>query len=93
MTKPINNQPEQPTKQASEADDLDADSLLLLDVDFKWLMAGIGWWVDTTRIHRDPFYATKCLNSAMASESLALRNCAAQLFGIHPAAWLAAPYL
>lgn len=93
MTNPINKQPEQPTQQASDAAELDADAVLLLDVDFKWLMAGIGWWIDTTRIHQDPSYASKCLNSAMASESLALRNCAAKLFGIHPAAWRASAYL
>jgi hypothetical protein len=40
MTNPINNQPEQPTKQATEADDLETDSLLLLDVDLNGLWPG-----------------------------------------------------
>jgi hypothetical protein len=93
ITNPINYQLDHPIRQTSEGDELDADSLLLMDVDFKWLMAGIGWWIDTTRIHQDPSYASKCLNSAMSSESLPLRDCAAKLFGIHPAAWLAAAYL
>jgi hypothetical protein len=81
------------TLHVSKGDQLDADDTLLLDVDFKWLMAGVGWWIDTARIHEDPSYASKCINSAMTSESIALRNCAAKLFDIHPAAWWAAAYL
>ena len=45
---------------------------LLTEVDFKWLMAGHGWWMDTTRFHRDPTYAAGLLGLAMASESFAL---------------------
>lgn len=52
---------------------------LLTEVDFKWLMAGHGWWMDTTRFHRDPTYAAVLLGLAMASESFALRDCAATL--------------
>ena len=52
---------------------------LLTEVDFKWLMAGHGWWMDTTRFHRDPTYAAGLLGLAMASESFALRECAATL--------------
>jgi hypothetical protein len=77
----------EPPPQHAQEDQLDASERLLLDVDFKWLMSGFGWWIDTIRIHQDPSYATQCLNSAMASDSLALRNCAAKLFGIHPATW------
>lgn len=57
----------------------DPDDSLLLDVDFKWLMAGHGWWVDTTRLHQDPSYAAQCLESAMASASFALHGCAGRL--------------
>jgi hypothetical protein len=49
---------------------------LLAEVDFKWLMAGQGWWVDTARFHRDPAYAAQFLLSALASPCMALRNCA-----------------
>ena len=49
---------------------------LLAEVDFKWLMAGQGWWVDTARFHRDPAYATQFLLSALASPCTALRDCA-----------------
>ncbi|MEY4884684.1 MAG: hypothetical protein RIS34_2538 [Pseudomonadota bacterium] len=52
---------------------------LLVEVDFKWLMAGQGWWVDTTRFHTDPVYAARFLGSALASQCAALRNCAACL--------------
>jgi hypothetical protein len=36
-------------------------------VDFKWLMAGQGWWVDLTRFRRDAAYAAQCLHSARSS--------------------------
>jgi hypothetical protein len=49
---------------------------LLAEVDFKWLMAGQGWWVDTARFHRDPAYAAQFLLSALASPCTALRDCA-----------------
>ena len=52
---------------------------LLAEVDFKWLMAGQGWWVDTTRFHVDPLYAAMFLRSALASHCAALRDCAACL--------------
>jgi hypothetical protein len=44
------------------------DETLLL-VDFKWLMAGIGWWVDIARWRADPGYALRCLSNAMASDN------------------------
>lgn len=52
---------------------------LLTEIDFKWLMAGQGWWIDTTRFHRDPSYAAQFLRLALASPSFALRECAAVL--------------
>jgi hypothetical protein len=50
--------------------------LLLEEVDFKWLMAGQGWWIDTTRLHSDRSYATRFLRLAGATKSRALRDCA-----------------
>ena len=52
---------------------------LLAAVDFKWLMTGHGWWVDSARFHDDPSYAATLLGLAMASPSQALRDCAARL--------------
>jgi hypothetical protein len=75
-----NHQPGQLIQQARlESIELDADALLLLDVDFKWLMSGHGWWIDTPRIRQDPSYATHCLDYAMTSTSIALFNCATKL--------------
>ena len=54
----------------------DEEILLLEEVDFKWLMAGQGWWIDTTRLHSDPSYAARFLRLAKASPSFALRQCA-----------------
>ena len=52
---------------------------LLTEVDFKWLMAGQGCWVDSARIHIDPVYAMKCLQHASNSACDALRVCADRL--------------
>ncbi|MFI5445755.1 hypothetical protein ACHMXK_11205 [Polaromonas sp. UC242_47] len=52
---------------------------LLAEVDFKWLMAGQGWWIDSTRMHRDPPYAIRFLQLAMTSQCIALRDCAVLL--------------
>ena len=51
----------------------------LAAVDFKWLMTGHGWWVDSARFHTDPRYAVTLLDLAMASPSSALQECAARL--------------
>jgi hypothetical protein len=52
---------------------------LLAQVDFKWLMAGQGWWINPTRFRSDPSYAIGFLRLAMASQSGTLRECAASL--------------
>lgn len=50
--------------------------LLLTEVDFKWLMAGQGCWVNTRRFHADPAYAAELLRVAATSPCAALRECA-----------------
>ena len=56
------------------------ERLVLLDeVNFKWLLAGLGFWIDMVRFHTDPTYANHVLDLAEASDSLALQNCAASL--------------
>jgi hypothetical protein len=57
----------------------DARDSLLTEVEFKWLMAGHGWWIDMARFHREPAYAADLLRLAMASESVALRDCVSVL--------------
>ncbi|MCW7538684.1 hypothetical protein OOT46_12605 [Aquabacterium sp. A7-Y] len=52
---------------------------LLQLVDFKWMMAGQGWWVDLTRLQRDSAYAVGCLRSALSSNCHPLRRCATDL--------------
>lgn len=57
---------------------------LLELVDFKWLMAGQGVWVDLTRWRQDANYADTCIASGLCSHCDALRACAARLqFEIH----------
>lgn len=53
--------------------------VLLEEVDFKWLMAGQGWWIDTWRLHTDASYASHLLQLVEQTPSAALRTCAAHL--------------
>jgi hypothetical protein len=57
----------------------DGRMLLLEEVNFKWLLTGLGWWIDMSRFHCDPSYATRFLELAEASDSPDLRDCAASL--------------
>lgn len=52
---------------------------VLLEVDFKWLMAGIGYWIDVGRLWIDPVYANNCLQCALKSECGPLRRCALEI--------------
>lgn len=52
---------------------------LLTEVDFKWLMAGQGQWIDTVRFHDDAAYASGLIDAALSSPSFALRECAVLL--------------
>ncbi len=57
----------------------DPGSQLLLEVDFKWLMAGQGYAVDPDRLLHDPAYADTCLQCAQHSNCTALQDCALNL--------------
>lgn len=70
----------------SSAPRADERVLLLEEVDFKWLLAGMGLWIDMSRFHNDPAYAARLLAIAEASDSVALRKCAALLQGNKEAA-------
>lgn len=52
---------------------------LLLEVDFKWLMAGQGRDIDPTRLMHDRGYASSCLEFALHSPCAPLRACASRL--------------
>jgi hypothetical protein len=62
---------------ASEAGDT-----LLAEVDFKWLMAGQGCWVDAVRLHQDRAYASACLATARSLPCEPLAACADLLQGL-----------
>jgi len=59
--------------------DTEERASLLVKVDFKWLMAGQGWWIDTARLHCDQCYVANLVQLAQASNSPALQSCAALL--------------
>lgn len=59
--------------------DHDCETDLLVEVDFKWLMAGQGNWIDPVRLRADPVYAQHCLETAIHSPCDALRRCAHHL--------------
>jgi hypothetical protein len=50
-------------------------------VDFKWLMAGMGWWVDLTRLRTEAAYFDQCLQRALTSDSELLRSRSVELLG------------
>ena len=62
-----------------------ADDGLLTMVDFKWLMAGLGWRVDLTRMRRDAAYLGACAQRGLASESALLRERSVDLLRLQSA--------
>jgi hypothetical protein len=52
-------------------------------VDFKWLMAGMGWWVDLSRLQSDRPYIDECLQRALRSDSELLRQRSVKLLGLN----------
>lgn len=64
------------TSTVTDPSVIDDRVLLLEEVDFKWLMAGHGWWIDTSRLHCDSGYATELLKLAGTTQSPTLRACA-----------------
>lgn len=69
---------------------LDADAVLIDLVAFKWLMAGLGWWVDLGRFRRDAAYARVCAERGAGSELAALRQRSAALLAQMPRSTLRA---
>ena len=61
--------------------DREDDTFLNL-VDFKWLMAGVGWWVDLSRLQNDGVYIDECLQRALRSDSELLRKRSVELLGL-----------
>ena len=53
---------------------LEQDDTFLDLVDFKWLMTGLGWRVDLSRLQRDVAYAGECVRHGLASDSNLLRQ-------------------
>ena len=51
-------------------------------VDFKWLMAGVGWWVNLSRLQSDVTYSYECLQRALTSDSEFLRKHSVKLLGL-----------
>jgi hypothetical protein len=48
-------------------------------VDFKWLMAGVGWWIDLSRLQRDMAYAGECVQLGLSSDSNLVRRRSVEL--------------
>lgn len=68
-----------PASSGPEAAALSARDDMLLLVDFKWLMSGLGFWVDMGRWRADPAYAKACIARGCNSRHLPLQHCARQL--------------
>jgi hypothetical protein len=61
--------------------DQEGDRFLNL-VDFKWLMAGMGWWVDLSRLESEKAYRDECLQRALKSDSELLHKHSAEMLGL-----------
>ena len=59
------------------------DAFFIL-VDFKWLMAGVDWRVDLSRLQSDRTYIDECLQRALRSDSELLRERSIELLGLRP---------
>jgi hypothetical protein len=57
----------------------DEDDCVLELVDFKWLMAGRGWHIDVSRLHRDSAYAVQCIERGLQSDLPLLRERSVEL--------------
>lgn len=68
----------------------EGDEHLLALVDFKWLMVGLGWRIDLSRLCRDAAYLGECARLGLASELPLLRQRSADLLHRHGAATAAA---
>jgi hypothetical protein len=55
-------------------------------VDFKWLMAGVGWRVNLSRLQSDGAYIDECLQRALRSDSELLRERSVELLGLRRSA-------
>lgn len=77
----MQSQSKHPAQSNASVPQADERVLLLEEVNFKWLLAGMGLWIDMVRFHNDPVYAARFLALAEASDSPALRQCAAALQG------------
>ena len=51
-------------------------------VSFKWLMAGVGWWVNLPRLQADEAYMDECLHRALRSDSELLKRRSVEMLGL-----------
>lgn len=65
-----------PTPDASTWDIGDS---VLCETDLKWLLTGMGWWIDAARLRTDPTYAQTVVHQAMQHGSDTVRQSAALL--------------
>ena len=67
---------------ATHTNGFERDDVFLNLVDFKWLMAGVGWWVSLSRLQSDRAYIDECLQRALRSGSQLLRERSIELLGL-----------
>lgn len=68
--------------KATSTDVSQGNDTFLNLVDFKWLMAGVGWWVDLSRLQRDRAYIDECLRLALETDSELLQQHSVELLGL-----------
>lgn len=70
---------------AAHIKDPEGSNRFLNLVDFKWLMAGMGWWVDLSLLQSDKGYVDECLQRALTSDSELLRKRSVEMLGLRRA--------
>ncbi len=67
---------------AAHIQDREGNDRFLHLVSFKWLMAGIGWWIDLPRLQSDKVYMEECLHRALRSDSELLQKRSVEMLGL-----------
>ncbi|MDN8618098.1 hypothetical protein [Variovorax ginsengisoli] len=70
---------------AAHTRDPEGSTRFLNLVSFKWLMAGMGWRVDLSRLQSDEAYIDECLQRALTSDSELLRKRGVEMLGLRRA--------
>ncbi|QDL52709.1 hypothetical protein [Rhodoferax aquaticus] len=79
MQTPLRTAPDSTAHTAPQPADGEHCDTVLRETDLKWLLTGLGWWIDANRLHSDANYARTVVHTAMQSGSDIVRQSAVLL--------------